>query len=230
MRLSPLRTSGRYFCATVQRLHHHLAPLLGQERPQPPGLARDDGGRREMREIQHRQLLVGIAQPARVVDDDGLSARALEQQRREVIVHVEGRVLAHQHGLAAAQRHQRLRAQQVVVAGHTADRHRPGARHGVGVLQAQVARLAEPDLVVARLRRQHERERRIARDLQAGERIHHEEHLHGRHLIVAAIGSARPPRRQPPPPARPRRRPAPPSWAGGAQARACAAGSKGSIG
>ena len=55
---------------------------------------------------------------------------------------------------------------------------------GVGVLERQVARLAEPDVVAARLRRQHDRERRVARDLQAGQRVHHEQQLHLRLMLT----------------------------------------------
>ena len=61
------------------------------------------------------------------------AARALEQQRREVIVEVERRVLAHQHGVAALERHGVLRPEQVMIAGRRGGRSRarpapPGRR------------------------------------------------------------------------------------------------------
>ena len=120
----------------------------------------------------------------------GLAARPLEQQGGEVVVEVERRVLAHEHGVAAAQRDRRLRPEQVVVARDPAHGGRPGARHGVGVLEREVARLAEPDLVAAGLRGQHDGEGRVAGDLQTRQRVHHEQKLHA--FIVAASGPAVP--------------------------------------
>ena len=163
----------------VERLDDHLARLLGEEGAQLGRLARHDRRRAEVRILEHGELFVLLAQAAGVVDDERLAARALEHERREVVVEVERRILAHEHRLAAAQGHGVLRAEQVVVAGDAAHRHGPGARHGVGVLEREVARLAEPDLVLARLGRQHDREGRVARDLQAGHRVHDEEELHG---------------------------------------------------
>ena len=67
---------------------------------------------------------------------------------------------------------------QVVVAGHPPDGGGPGLGHRLVVLEAQVARLAEPHLVATVLGGQHQRKRRIARDLDAGQWIHDEEQLH----------------------------------------------------
>ncbi len=86
----------------------------------------------------------------------------------------------------------RLRAQQVVVArrrGATVTGQ--AAADGALVLQAQVARLAEPDLVPARLRLQHQGEGRVASDLDPGQRIHHEEELHTGSLGPGSAGSVR---------------------------------------
>ncbi len=227
----------------VEGLDHHLAPLLGQKRPQPVRLARHHRRRAEVGELQHRQLLVLLAQAARVIDDQRPAAGALEHQRREVVVEVERRVLAHEDRATAAERDRRLRPEQVVVTGHAPDGDRPGARHGVGVLEREVARLAEPDLVPARLRRQHDGEGGVARDLQARQRVHDEEQLH--ESIVARNPTARRRDRrcrQGRPPAHPQAQawcPAPYlalcpalylSWARGARAHACAAGSRGSNG
>jgi hypothetical protein len=155
-----------------------ISPLLGQERPQPRRLARYDRRRAEVGVLQHRQLLVLFPQPARIVDDRRRAARPLEQQRGEVIVEVERGILAHQHRVAALERHGALLSQQVVIADDAADGHGPGARDRIRVLERQVARFAEPDVVAACLRRQHDGERRVARDLQARQRVHDEQKFH----------------------------------------------------
>ena len=44
--------------------------------------------------LQRVELLVGVAQPARIVDEQRLAARALEQQRRVEVGLIERRILA----------------------------------------------------------------------------------------------------------------------------------------
>ena len=208
----------------VQRLDHHLAALLGQERAQAAGLAGDHHRRGQLGEAEHRQLLVRLAQAARVVDQQGLAARPLEQQGREVVVEVEGRVLAHEHDVEVVEEHLGLRPEQVVVAGDRPHRDRPGGGAGAVVLQPQVAGLAEPVLVPAGLRLQHQREGRVAGDLNPGQRIHHEEELHGSDL--SPENRLRPQRCLVLPPGAGARR----GSATGARGRACASGSTGSTG
>ena len=50
-----------------------------------------------MREPQHREVLVELAQPARIVDEQRLAARVIEDPGRVQIRDVDRRILAHQH-------------------------------------------------------------------------------------------------------------------------------------
>src|SRR5882757_1436563 len=98
-----------------------------------------------------------------------------------------------------------------------------------------MARLAEPDLVAAPLRLEHQREGGVPGDLDAGQRIHHEEEFHCASIMnrrgsprrcydshTARVGPEQLPR--------PVTLWSRPWWAKGARVRACASGSTVSTG
>jgi hypothetical protein len=81
-----------------------MSLVLGME-ARTSSAARDQRGADELRELHDRQLLGVVAQRARLVDDARAFALGLLQQVRGVeIFAVEGRVLAHQHGVEVGQR------------------------------------------------------------------------------------------------------------------------------
>ncbi len=80
------------------------AALLRQEVAQPHVRARHQRRRDQRRELEDGELLVGLAQPARIVDEERLAARVLEDQRGEVVGLIERRILAHQHRVVGAER------------------------------------------------------------------------------------------------------------------------------
>ncbi len=111
-------------------------------------------------------------------------------KRREEVVEIERRILAHEDHVELVQEHLRLRPEDVVIALHPAHSHRPGRRRRAVVFQAQVAWLAEPVLVAAHTGLQHQREGRIAGDLDPGQRIHHVEEFHAPSLALFRAGSS----------------------------------------
>ena len=149
------RTSGRYFCAIVQRrprlvacsriapvfgsplahvehaeaargvqrLDHHLAALLGQERCAAALASRVTMvGGQSSGYSSTASFSFCSRRPRGSLMISVVPARPLEQQRREVVVEVERRVLAHQHRVAAR------RAAPRPAARAGSDRRRRGGR------------------------------------------------------------------------------------------------------
>ena len=81
----------------VERLHDRVAVRV-DERVDPRRVARHERRRDELAELRDRDLLVVVADRARPVEDArALALGGLEQVRRVHVLHVERRVLAHQH-------------------------------------------------------------------------------------------------------------------------------------
>ena len=93
--------------------------------------------------------------------------------RRGDVAKVEGRVLPHQHDVRLRAEIEAHRfAEREVIADHPLHRHRMRARPDPAVAIVQVLRAVMEQPVAARLCGQHQREGRIARDVQALERVH----------------------------------------------------------
>ena len=134
---------------------------------------RDRGRRHELGEVEHPELLRRIADARRIVDHQSLVLDPLEQVRGGDVAEIEGRVLAHEDDIDVAPEVEDLRlAEAVMVASDTLDggrvAHRPqpplGPAEGIGgVMVERVAEL---------LRLEHDREGRIAGNVDPLERVH----------------------------------------------------------
>ena len=91
--------------AAVERLDDQRPTLGVPERAQVRDARRDDRGRYEVGETQGEELLVRLAQPARVVDEHASAADVLEQRRRVEVVHVERRIRPDEDDVVTLDRH-----------------------------------------------------------------------------------------------------------------------------
>ena len=93
------RAKHRRAAHAVERLQNHVA-VLRQEFPDERLAPRYHGGRRELGKPGDRHLLVPVADRARAVEyARALRLRKLEKIGAVDILHVERRILAHQHGV-----------------------------------------------------------------------------------------------------------------------------------
>lgn len=67
------------------------------ERVKLVAVRRDEGARRPSRKLERVELLVCVAQPSRVVDDEGLASDPFKQLGRVSVRGVEGRILSDEH-------------------------------------------------------------------------------------------------------------------------------------
>ncbi len=155
----------------VERLQDDVAHLLA-ERLHVLSRARDDGGRHQVEEVEHEDLLRRVAHLTRVVDDQRLGVNALEKMRRRDVGHVERRVLAQQHHVALRQiLHARSR-QLVVAALLVVDFECRAARQQLVTVQGEVLRRVVENVVPALLRLEQDGEGGIAADVDPLDRVH----------------------------------------------------------
>ncbi len=114
---------------------------------------------------------------------------ALEQVRRRDVGHVEGRVLAQQHDVAAGQVLGARVGQLVVRADLVLDMQRLAAREQAVAVQAEVGRRVVEHVVPAPLRFQQDRERGIAADVDPLDRVHLAGDAQG-HVIGSVVSGA----------------------------------------
>ncbi len=161
----------------VERLHDGLAAELLHEREDALAVVRDHRARHVAREVRRVELLVRVAEAARIVHDDGAVARPLEHLRQVEVRGVERRILADQDGVRIGEAHVLERAERRVRRG-VAHRHRPNARVDVTVLQKHVGRLAVERHVPHLLSGALKRKRRVLVREDPIHRIHHVDESH----------------------------------------------------
>ena len=138
--------------------------------------AGDRGRRHELGEVEHPQLFRRVADACGIVDDQRFALDALEQVRRGDVAEVERRVLAHQHDVdVAAEIEDSRLAEAIMVAVDALDGDRIAHRPQPPLGEAQVFGRVMEELVPELLRLEHDREGRIAGDIDPLERVH----LHG---------------------------------------------------
>jgi len=162
----------------MQRLDHQITWMRGMEAPHILDPASDERWRHEPGVIEHEHLLGRIAHRCGIVDHQSTAFQPFEQMRRGDIPQIERRILPHQHHVDIMHEVDQAKfAAAVVVVLHRLNRdrrapcgQRPGSPHA-GVI-SQRAHIVMEQLMPPRLRRQHQRERRIARDIDGFERVH----------------------------------------------------------
>ncbi len=162
----------RFAAIAVKRLHDDLF-MLGEEFAGEAERAGDRGRRHEAGVIEHPQFLGRIADLGGIVDHQGLALDPLEQMGGGDVGEVERRILAHQHDVdVAAEIDDRRLAELEMGALDPLHRHRPGHRPQPPVRPAQILDRIIKEPMPARLRCEHDREGRIARDIDGLQRIH----------------------------------------------------------
>ena len=105
--------------------------------------------RYERGKLKRVELLVGVAQPARIVDEQRLAARVLEHQRRVEVLRIERRVFADEH------RVERIEGKSTGAPSSTekgaADANPPGARANLAVVSHRSRQFGMKILVPAAL-------------------------------------------------------------------------------
>ena len=146
------------------------------------GVARDERRRDELGELRDRELLVVVADRARPVEHArALALGELEQVRRVDVLHVERRVLAHQHRGEVRERAAppaRPAAYQSWSSGASVERHdaRPACRRA----SQQRSACSSANTAWPRAReRAHHRDARVLVGLELGQRIEDEGEVHG---------------------------------------------------
>ena len=137
----------------------------------------------EVLELQRIQLLVALAQRARVVDDQRVAATALQDQRRQVVLGIKGRVLADHDRREVAQRPANRRAETWPRAG-TRDRTRIGVR--ITVVQAETAERDDVGAMAAAQRLGHQQKAGVDRGVQGFRRVDDEEQTGHARIVHAA--------------------------------------------
>ncbi|PAV69544.1 hypothetical protein WR25_06090 [Diploscapter pachys] len=166
----------RLAAVAMQRLDDDLA-MLREEGACFVEAAGDERRRHELRIVEHEHLFGRVADAVRIVHHERPIGDAFEQMRRGDIAEVERRVLPHQHDiglLAEIEADGRVEAEMVARARcrRALYRHRMRLRPdaAVGVIQVLGEVMEQP--VPARLACQHQREARIAGDVDLIERVH----------------------------------------------------------
>ena len=147
--------------------------MFVQERLRLGEAARDERRRHELREVEDEHLFGRVADLGGIVDHQGLATDALQQVGGGDVAEVERRVLAHQHYVGvAAQIQADGVGEREMVALDALDRDGMRLRPDAAVAVVQVLGGIVKQAMTARLRRQHQRERGIPGDGDAGERVH----------------------------------------------------------
>ena len=157
----------------MDRLDHH-GPVPGHEGADFLHAARHQSRRHEAPEIEHEDLLRRIAHTGRVVDHQRFRLDPLQQVGRGDVAHVERRVLPHQDHIDVAAKVEPAKfALCEMIARDALDGDGMSQRmEPVVLVQRQAADIVMEQRMAARLRRQHQGERGIARDIDRMERVH----------------------------------------------------------
>ena len=160
--------------AAVERLHDHLAAERLHESLQARGVGADEAVRDHIGEVERVELLVRVAEPARVVHDErDPRIDEAEDVRREEEGHVERRVLPHEDGVEPRERLHRGAAHGGELPRLRADAPHRGPRRRP--VDEQVLDPAMVLLVPAAVPLAHEREGGVLVDEDPRGRIHHVE-------------------------------------------------------
>ena len=170
----------------VERLEHGLA-MLAEEGLHRRHVARDQGRCAAVREPGRVGLLVHVPQALRPVHDQGARLLCpLEQVGRVDVLHVEGRVLAHQHCVDGAELADVGLADAVPGLPFADDLERREARERTPVACPQVPLTEHQHLATAPGCGLQHGDRRILRRLDGFERVHqHREARSGWHQEVS---------------------------------------------
>ncbi len=162
----------RLAAIAVERLDHDFL-MLGEEGARFVEAARDERRRHELRIIEHEHFLRRVAHRRRVVDHQRLVRDPLEQMRRGDIAEVERRILPHQHdiGFVAEVEADRV-AEAVMIADDTLDGDGIGLGPDPAVRIIEIFGAVVEQPVPAFLRSEHQREGRIAGDVDMRDRVH----------------------------------------------------------
>src|SRR6185312_9531442 len=157
---------------SVQRLDHDVA-VLGQELAGETFRARDRGRRHELRKVEHPDFLWSVADACGIVDYERLAFDALEQVSRRYIAKVEGRILPHQDDVDILAEVEDARfAEAVMAACDPLDGDGIAHRPQPPFRKAEVFGRIIVETMSEFLRLEHDREGRIAVDVDLLERIH----------------------------------------------------------
>ena len=138
----------------IQRLYDHLPALLCHKRAQHVVAPRHDRRCQQVGEVKDVQLLVGFAQAARVVHQEGATPGVLQQLRGLQVDAVKRRVFAHQHGVKVRKWLRLTRR----LDGHRRSNgagqalHAPDIGPRLAELEPQLGDLADVDFVAAQHR------------------------------------------------------------------------------
>ena len=140
--------------------------MLGEELLRSAKGTRDHRRWHEAGKVEHPDFLGRVAHRGRVIDHEGLAPDPLEQVRCGDIAEVERRVLAHQHDVdVAAEVEDREFPEREVIAGDRLDGDFAHAGVEPAFFIGQVFGEIVIELVAELLRLQHQREGRIAGDV-----------------------------------------------------------------
>jgi hypothetical protein len=125
-------------------------------------------------------VFVQLAQPARVVDQEGLAAGLLEDPGRVQVGDVDRRILAHEHRVEGLEGDRGARLDREGLARGVGAAHPRELSGGdrIVVLEAEVIDLTGPHLVLAIAGLDHERVGRVAGEGESVERVDDEQEPH----------------------------------------------------
>ncbi len=172
----------------VERLDDRDAELR-DEAMDAVAVARHERARHVRREVQSVELLVGLAQPARVVQDERATAQVLEHQREIEVLRVEGWILSNEDALDVGEAHVTRFAEREVRRG-VAHTNLARASPHVAALDVHVTRFAVQTGMPAPLGGALEGERRVLVAEDSLDRVHHVDEAHRAPSIADAAGRA----------------------------------------
>jgi len=181
VRVAALGAEDRGASHAVEQLEDRDAMLVheGAQRLRAAGHQHRRG---ELRELCDCQLLVVAADRGGVVVDlRALAHRVLEQVGGVHVLHVEGRVLAHQRGVEGRHRLLGRLAERVpgaVLAGGIEQAQQPRMGHGATAGQRELVLFADEDRVAAPVGLDHHREGRVLVGRDVLERVEDDQDAH----------------------------------------------------
>src|SRR5262249_6307865 len=149
----------------VDRLDDHLPAELVEKTVQLDEAPGNEGTRNQLGEAQHIELLVGITQAGRVVDEQR-TARQLYQLRRVKILDVDGRVLTQERDVEGRETHLTFRDDSIVIPLGALELDPLGRGADLAPSVLEILLLEAVDLVTTALALEHECQARVVADNQ----------------------------------------------------------------
>src|SRR5262249_26089923 len=151
----------------------HLPVELVEKTAQLDEASGNEGTRNQLGETQHIELLVGIAQAGRIVDEQW-TARQLYQLRRVKVLDVDGRVLTQEHDVEGRETHLTFRDDSIVIPFGALELDPLGRGADLAPPVLELLLLEVVDLVTTALALEHECQARVVADDQGLDRIDQE--------------------------------------------------------